>query len=72
MSHVFNIKPNQVFIMTLRTTANSNTLLRHIVGVLCYDIQSFVPFIVVRYVNIWDPTMCTSTECTSSTFYELA
>ena len=30
-------------------------LLRHIVWVLYYDIQSFVPFIVIQFVNIWDP-----------------
>jgi len=34
--------------------------------------QSFIPFIVIRFVNIWDPTMCTSTECTSSMVCELA
>ena len=35
-------------------------------------IKVFVPFIVIRFVNIWDPTMCTSTECTFSMVRELA
>ena len=34
--------------------------------------QQFIPFIVIRFVNIWDPTMCTSTECTSNIVCELA
>jgi len=34
--------------------------------------QSFVPFIVIRFVNFWDPTMCTSIECTFSMVCELA
>jgi hypothetical protein len=34
--------------------------------------QSFIPFIVIRFVNIWDPTMCASTECTFNMVCELA
>jgi len=34
--------------------------------------QSFIPFIVMRFVNIWDPTMGTSTACTPNMVCELA
>ena len=34
--------------------------------------QQFIHFIVIRFVNIWDPTMCTSTECTFNIVCELA
>jgi len=34
--------------------------------------QSFIPFILMRFVNIWDLTTCTSTECTFSMVCEVA
>ena len=34
--------------------------------------QPFIPFIVTQFVNIWYPTICTSTECTFNMFCELA
>jgi hypothetical protein len=34
--------------------------------------QSFVSIIAIRFVNIWDSTMRTATECAFSTVYELA
>ena len=34
--------------------------------------QSIVPLIVVGFVNIWDPTMCTTTDCTFNMVCELA
>ena len=49
-------------------TANSKyiycDILTEFYNIILATKQSFIPFIVVGFVNIWDPTMCTSTDCT--------
>jgi len=41
-------------------------------NILLATTQSFIPFTVIGFVNIWDPAMCTSTECTFNMVCELA
>jgi len=59
-----------------RNTANLKyfyyDVLTEVYNIILATKQSFISFIVIRFVNIWDPTMCTSTECTFNMVCELA